>query len=55
MYKKIETYNFCDIYKHINAGIYIAAFDGQKITKGSYLDMKPAIIRFWFRTFALGR
>ncbi len=48
MYKKIETYNWCDIYKHINAGVYISAFDGQKIAQGSYLNMKKSIVDFWY-------
>ena len=52
MYKKIEEYNWCDIYKHINAGVYIAAFDGAKIAQGSYMDVKNAVIKFWVNIFS---
>lgn len=52
MYKKIQEYHWCDIYKHINAGIYIAAFDGQKIAQGSYLDMKKSILNYWADIFS---
>ena len=46
MYKKIERCNWCDIYKHIDAGIYISAFDGEKIAQGSYIKVKAAISKF---------
>ena len=51
MYKKIEEYYWCDIYKHIDAGVYISAFDGQTIAQGSYLDMKKSIIDFWHSVY----
>lgn len=43
MYKKIEKYKWCDIYKHINAGVYISAINGKKIAQGSYMDVKKAV------------
>lgn len=46
MYKKIETCNWCDIYKHTDAGIYIATFGKKRISKGSYLDVTNAITKF---------
>jgi len=51
MYKKIETYNWCDIYKHIDAGVYISAFDGEKIAQGSYLKVKAAVSDYLERAF----
>ena len=51
MYKRIEEYCWCDIYKHINAGIYISAFEGQKIAQGSYMNVKNAILDYWMRQF----
>ena len=48
MYKKIEVYNLCDIYKHIDAGVYISAFDGQKIAQGSYMHVKKSVMDFWY-------
>jgi len=51
MYKKIETYNWCDIYKHIDAGVYISAFDGEKIAQGSYLKVKAAILDYLEKAF----
>lgn len=52
MYKRIEEYLWCDIYKHINAGIYISAFDGKKIAMGSYLSVKNAISKYWADIFS---
>lgn len=52
MYKKIEKYNWCDIYKHIDAGVYISAFDGEKIAMGSYMKVKNAVLKWWEDIFA---
>jgi len=52
MYKIIEEYCWCDVYKHINAGIYISAFQGEKIAQGSYMAVKEAIPDYWLRVFS---
>lgn len=47
MYKKIEKYHLCDIYKNIDGALYVAKFHGRRISTGSYLKVKAAIERFW--------
>lgn len=50
MYKKIEEYNYCDIYKHIDAGVWVSAYDGDIIASGSYMKVKNAVLDFWMNT-----
>lgn len=47
MYKKIEEYSFCDIYKNIDGGVYVAKFHGRRLATGSYLKVKTTIEHFW--------
>lgn len=47
MYKKIEIYNWCIIYKNIDGGIYVAKFDNDVISTGSYLKVKNDVLKFW--------
>jgi len=46
MYKKVEEYCYCDIYKHIDAGVWVSAFDGGVIASGSYMKVKKAAYDF---------
>jgi len=46
MYKKVEEYCYCDIYKHIDAGVWVSAFDGSVIASGSYMKVKKAAYDF---------
>ena len=50
MYKKVEEYYWCDIYKHIDAGVWVSAFDGGIIASGSYMKVKNAVLDFWENT-----
>jgi len=50
MYKKIENYCNCDIYKHITAGIWISAFKGKKIAQGSYVSVTDAALQYMSHT-----
>lgn len=52
MFKKIEEYKFFDIYKHINAGVYIAAINGEKIATGNYMNVKNSVDNYWNRFFS---
>lgn len=52
MYTKIEEYCWCDIYKNIDGGVYVAAYDGKKIATGSYLRVKSAVLNFWEQMIA---
>lgn len=51
MYKKIEEYCLCDIYKNIDGGIYVAKLHGRRLATGSYLKVKSTIERFWHSFF----